>query len=90
MSSRISRRLVASALLAGSLGLFPGVAGATPTRSSGPRQAAVASQSLFDSLWSLLTHLWAADDAPNHHPGQPGDPPHPHTDEGPGICPHGH
>ena len=93
MSRRISRRIVASALLAGSLGLFPVAAGAAPVRASGSRRAAVASQGLFGSLLSQLVRLWAADSGPGNsgtsgNPGHGGPPPR--NDEGPGLCPHGH
>jgi hypothetical protein len=91
MSSRMVRRATASALLAGCLGLYPlaGQAAPAPHLGSSGRVAA-ASQSLLGSFWSRLVSLWAGDH--DGGPGGPGgnDPRHPHTDEGPGICPHGH
>jgi hypothetical protein len=87
MSKRISRRIVASALLAFGLGLFSVAAGAAPVPSAGSRKAAVASHSLLGALWSQLVHLWAGDAAPGN--SSPGGPPA-KNDEGPGICPHGH
>jgi len=92
MSNRISRRIVASALLAGCLGLFPVAAGAAPARPSGSRQATAVSRGLFGSLWSQLVRIVAGDTTGNSgNPGNssPGGPPN-RSDEGPGICPHGH
>lgn len=91
MSRRISRRIVASALLAGALGLFPLAAQAAPGQPSGTPRAAAVSHSLFGTLWSQLVRL-AAGNMPanpgngNNHPGGPP----PMNGEGPGICPHGH
>ncbi|HEV7515072.1 MAG TPA: hypothetical protein VGR07_02105 [Thermoanaerobaculia bacterium] len=98
MSSRKYRRATAVALLAGSLGLLPVTAHAAPSPhpASSSGRVVAASPSLFDSLWSRLVSLWAGD----HHEGDVGNDGnydgsghgghHPHTDEGPGICPHGH
>ena len=103
MSIRIYRPLAASALLAGSLCLLASTAGAAPA--ARPARPAAAGPSVFsaslDSAWLRLLHLFAGDhdgqagsagdasDASNasgdHHGGH-----HPDTDEGPGMCPHGH
>jgi hypothetical protein len=99
MSSRMVRRATASALLAGCLGLSPLTVQAAPAlhhASSG--RVAAAGPSLLGSLWSRLVSLWAGDhDGDTDGTGDTGDTRtgsghghHPHTDEGPGICPHGH
>jgi hypothetical protein len=91
MSSSAFRRGTAVALIAGSLALLPGSAHAL----SGPRQArslqaAPVSGGFLGSLWSLLVSLFAGDGCGGQggHDGHGGG--DPNTDEGPGMCPHGH
>jgi len=99
----IYRRVTASTLLAGSLCLLAATAEAAPApRPGSSRPTAVVSQSgsgsyggsswgaSWGSLWTQLAHLFASD----HHDaatgsghGGHGDP---ESDEGPGMCPHGH
>jgi hypothetical protein len=99
MSSRMYRRATASALLAGCLGLCPLTVQAAPAlHPASSSRAAAASQSLLGSFWARLVNLWAGDhDGDTDGPSDTGDTRahdghghHPHTDEGPGICPHGH
>ncbi len=95
MSNRIYRPLAASALLAGSLCLLAaGTAEAAPVaRPARPVATAPASVfgALLDTTWSRLVHLFASDHdgagTNDHHGHSGGDP---NTDEGPGMCPHGH
>jgi hypothetical protein len=93
MSIRVYRRITASALLAGSLGLLAATAEAAPATRPG-RQVAVASASRlgssWDSIWSRLVRFFASDhqDAGTSGHGHSGG--GPDTDEGPGMCPHGH
>jgi hypothetical protein len=98
MSIVIYRRVTASTLLAGSLCLLAATAEAAPApRPGSSRPTAVVSQSgtgsswgsSWGSLWTQLVHLFASDhhDAASGGQGGHGDP---ESDEGPGMCPHGH
>ena len=99
MSMNSYRRLAFSALLAGSLGLLASTVEAAPTarpaRQAAGRSAfgsALGWAGSAGSAWSRLVHLFASDHDGAGRP--PGDDGHsgggPHTDEGPGMCPHGH
>ncbi len=94
MFIRIYRPLAASALLAGALCLLAGTAEAAPVaRPARPVAAAPASVfgSLLDTAWSRLVHLFAGDHdgaSTNDHGGHSGG--GSDSDEGPGMCPHGH
>jgi hypothetical protein len=94
MSIRIYRSLAASALLVGALGLPAQAATASPVvRPARPAVVAAgpgAFASVLDAAWTRLFHLFAADHgagSSSHHGHSGGDP---DTDEGPGMCPHGH
>jgi hypothetical protein len=82
MSSRTSRHVTASVLIAGCLCL-PLATPAAAASSASLWRAAAPSSGLLGSFWSLLVNLWAGDDdhGVTHHG--------PQTDEGPGMCPHG-
>lgn len=90
--SRRNRGIAASALLAGTLGLFPLAAQAAPAHPSGTPRAAAVSPSLFGSLVSQLARMMMGGPPSSTPAGPPSSVPvgPPVMDgEGPGICPHG-
>jgi hypothetical protein len=97
MSIRSYRSLAASALLVGALGLPARISAATtaspavrPARPAVAAAGPAAFASVLDAAWTRLFHLFAADHgagSSSHHGHSGGDP---DTDEGPGMCPHGH
>jgi hypothetical protein len=89
MSRNSYRRFAASALLAGSLGSL-GLLASTVEAASATRAPVATRWSVLGSVeaaWSRLVHLFASDGTGRHHDHSGGGP---NTDEGPGMCPHGH
>jgi hypothetical protein len=100
MSIQIYRRLATSALFAGSLCLLASTA-ATAAVPRAPRPVPPAPSfvgpSVFaaivdsaGSAWSHVLRFFASDNggSGNQNGGHSGE--GPHTEEGPGLCPHGH